>query len=126
MEISGTVVSILPEMNGQGKNGTWRKQEFILETEGQYPKKVCITMWGDKIDQFALSEGELVTASIDAESREYNQRWYTDLKAWKLEKGAAGSGQPAPSAANNAPGDFGPPPNPAFAPSGGSDADLPF
>jgi len=126
MEISGTVVSILPEMNGQGKNGTWRKQEFILETEGQYPKKVCITMWGDKIDQFALSEGELVTASIDAESREYNQRWYTDLKAWKLEKGAAGSGQPAPSAANNAPGDFGPPPNPAFAPSGGSDDDLPF
>ena len=124
MEISGTVVSILPEINGEGKNGTWRKQEFILETEGQYPKKVCIVMWGDKIDQFALSEGEAVTASIDAESREYNQRWYTDLKAWKIEKGAAGGNQPpAPS---NAPGDFGPPPNPAFAPSGGSDDDLPF
>ncbi len=126
MEISGTVVSILPEQNGTSKNGTWRKQEFILETEGQYPKKVCIMMWGDKIEQFAISEGEMVTASIDAESREYNQRWYTDLKAWKVEKGAAGSGQPAASSANNAPGDFGPPPNPAFAPSGGSDDDLPF
>ncbi len=124
MEISGTVVSILPELNGTSKNGTWRKQEFILETEGQYPKKVCIMMWGDKIDQFAISEGEMVTASIDAESREYNQRWYTDLKAWKIEKGAAGGAQPATP--NNAPGDFGPPPNPAFAPSGGSDDDLPF
>ncbi len=52
MEISGNVISILPEVTGQGKNGTWRKQEFILETDGQYPKKVCIAMWGDKIDQF--------------------------------------------------------------------------
>ncbi len=126
MEISGTVVSILPELNGTSKNGTWRKQEFILETEGQYPKKVCIMMWGDKIDQFALAEGDVVTASIDAESREYNQRWYTDLKAWKIEKGVAGSAPAATSSTNNAPGDFGPPPNPAFAPSGGSDDDLPF
>ncbi|WP_373512270.1 DUF3127 domain-containing protein [Persicitalea sp.] len=124
MEISGTVVSILPEINGTSGKGAWRKQEFILETEGQYPKKVCIMMWGDKIDQFALTEGDVVTASIDAESREYNQRWYTDLKAWKVEKGVAGSAQPATP--NNAPGDFGPPPNPAFAPSGGSDDDLPF
>ena len=120
MEITGNVISLLPEVTGQGKNGAWRKQEFILETDGQYPKKVCITMWGDKIDQFGLGIGDAVTASVDAESREYNQRWYTELKAWKVEK--AGMGQPAPS---NAPGDFGPPPNPAFAPSS-SDDDLPF
>ena len=120
MEITGNVISILPEVTGQGKNGTWRKQEFILETEGQYPKKVCIAMWGDKIDQFGLTIGDAVTASVDVESREYNQRWYTEVKTWKVEK--AGSGQSAPS---NAPGDFGPPPNPAFAPSS-SDDDLPF
>jgi hypothetical protein len=120
MEIAGTVVSILPEVNGQGKNGTWRKQEFILETEGQYPKKVCIAMWGDKIDQFALKEGDAVVASVDVESREYNSRWYTEVKTWKVEK--AGAAAQAPS---NAPSDFGPPPNPAFAPSS-SDDDLPF
>jgi hypothetical protein len=119
MEIAGTVVSILPEVNGQGKNGTWRKQEFILETEGQYPKKVCVSMWGDKIDQFALSVGDAVVASVDVESREYNQRWYTEVKTWKVEK--AGQAQ-SPS---NAPGDFGPPPNPSFAPSDADD-ELPF
>lgn len=123
MEISGNVISILPEVNGQGKNGTWRKQEFIIETEGQYPKKICVSMWGDKIDQFALAEGDAITASVDIESREYNQRWYTEVKTWKVEKGAAGGGAPAPA---NTPGDFGPPPNPSFAPSGGSDDDLPF
>lgn len=119
MELSGTVLSLLPEVSGQGKNGTWRKQEFILEIPSQYPKKVCIAIWGEKIDQFGLREGDSVTASIDVESREYNSRWYTEVKAWKVEK-AGGAG---PS--SNAPGDFGPPPNPSFAPSD-TDDDLPF
>jgi hypothetical protein len=30
MEVSGTVIALLPEVTGQGKNGMWRKQEFIL------------------------------------------------------------------------------------------------
>ncbi|MCH8331989.1 MAG: DUF3127 domain-containing protein [Bacteroidetes bacterium] len=91
MEIQGNIVQINPEQSGEGKNGTWRKQEFIIEsnTESKYPKKVCITMWGDKIDQFALSEGESVKVAIDIESREYNGRWYTDVKAWKVEKEGA-------------------------------------
>ena len=86
MEISGTVIDVMAEVNGQGKNGTWRKQEFILETPSQYPKKVCISLWGDRIDQAGLQKGDAVTASIDLESREYNGRWYTEARAWKVEK----------------------------------------
>ncbi len=86
MEISGTIIKMLPLQSGTGKNGEWKKQDFIIETGSQYPKKVCITMWGDKIDQFALSEGQQVTASIEVESREFNGRWYTDVKVWKVQK----------------------------------------
>jgi hypothetical protein len=86
MEITGKVVQLLPVKSGESKNGPWKKQEFILETAGQYPKKVCITTWGDKIDQFGLKEGEVVTASIELESREYNERWYTDVRAWRVER----------------------------------------
>jgi hypothetical protein len=86
MEITGTVVNILPEQTGEGRNGPWRKQEFILETEGMYPRKVCVAVWGDKIDQFSVKEGEKVTASVNIESREFNGRWYTDVKAWKMDK----------------------------------------
>lgn len=89
MELTGVVNSILPEQSGQGKKGTWRKQDFVLEVQGTYPKKVCISMWGDKIDQWKIKEGEEVTASIDVESREYNGRWYTEVKAWKVTKGGA-------------------------------------
>lgn len=92
MELAGKVISILPLQSGKSQKGEWKKQEFILETEGQYPKKVCITLWGDKIDQFDLKEGEEVNAGIDIESREYNGRWYTDVKAWKIDKKSANMG----------------------------------
>ncbi len=124
MELIGTVVSILPEQSGEGRNGPWRKQEFILETEGMYPRKVCVAVWGDKIDQFAVKEGEKVTASINIESREFNGRWYTDVKAWKLDKTAqqaAGQGSEPPPFAG---GDVPPPPEAPPLPA--EEDDLPF
>lgn len=115
MEITGTVVSLLPLQTGAGKNGTWKKQEFILETPGQYPKKVCLSLWGEKVDETRLNIGEKITASINIESREYNGRWYTDVRAWKVAKGNGGGQNEAP------------PIDSSFTPdaSSGSD-DLPF
>ena len=92
MEIIGKVAQLLPLATGQGKNGEWRKQEFIIEiADGQFPKKVCISLWGDKIDQAGLVLNETVKVFFDLESREYNSRWYTDVKAWKVEKQGAGT-----------------------------------
>lgn len=90
MDITGKVVTMLQPQTGNGKNGTWKKQEFIIETDGKYPKKVCISVWGDKIDQFGVKEGQTITASVEVESREYNGRWYTDIKAWKVAKSGQG------------------------------------
>ena len=86
MEIEGKIVEILPEKSGSSKNGSWRKQEYVLETYGQYPKKICFMVWGDKIDQFEINRDEQVVVSVDLESREHNGRWYTDVKAWKIDK----------------------------------------
>ena len=86
MEIRGKIIELLPEKSGQSANGGWRKQEYVLETDGQYPKKICFMAWGDKIDQFNIKQGETVEVSVDLESREYNGRWYTDVKAWKVSK----------------------------------------
>jgi hypothetical protein len=94
LKITGTVHQVLDEVSGESRNGPWRKQEYILETEGNYPKKVCVVVWGDNIDQFGIHEGERVTASIDIQSREYNGRWYTDVKAWKIERESAKEGPP--------------------------------
>jgi hypothetical protein len=87
MEITGKLLEKLQQQTGQGKNGQWVKQEFIIETQEQYPKKVIIQLWGDKVrDLNAIEIGETFKSSINIESREFNGRWYTDVKAWKIEK----------------------------------------
>ncbi|WP_394991810.1 DUF3127 domain-containing protein [Emticicia sp.] len=96
MEIKGRLIHLLALQTGEGKNGTWKKQDFVIETDGQYPKKVCLSAWGDKFNENYLTEGNDLLVSFDAESREYNGRWFTDLKAWKIE--LAGTESPATSA----------------------------
>lgn len=86
MEITGKIIRILPLQSGQGRNGEWKKQDFVLETNEQYPKKVCFTVWGDKIDLFNIQMGDDLTVSITIESREYNEKWYTNIQAWKVDK----------------------------------------
>jgi hypothetical protein len=84
MELSGKILQKLSLQTGTGKNGEWKKQEYIIESKGHVPRKVCFSLWGDKINQFDLKEGEEVTVAFDLESREYNGRWYTDVRAWKI------------------------------------------
>ncbi len=96
LTITGEVTSVLEEETGTGRNGTWRKQAFILRTPGDYPKDVCIIQWGDSIDKFAVQSGETITAHIDIQSREYNGRWYTDVKAWKIERAKGDDKPPTP------------------------------
>jgi Domain of unknown function (DUF3127) len=95
MQITAKLVQLLPLQSGTGKNGQWKKQDIIVETEATYPKKICVSVWGDKIDASQLQPGSLLKIDFDVESREYNSRWYTDVKAWKIE--VAGNTSPAGS-----------------------------
>ena len=61
LKITGTVKQLLEEQSGESRNGPWRKQEFILETADKFPKSVCIVVWGDNVDQFAIQVGEELT-----------------------------------------------------------------
>jgi hypothetical protein len=85
MQITVKLVQLLPLQSGTGKNGQWKKQDIIVETEATYPKKICVSVWGDKIEASQLQPGNLLKIDFDVESREYNSRWYTDVKAWKIE-----------------------------------------
>lgn len=122
MEITGKIIVALPEQSGTSRAGNaWKKREYVLETQETYPRKVFFNFFGDRVDQYPLSVGEVVTISFDIESREFNGRWYTDIRAWKAEKGTSATAAPA---ATPIPGDF--PPAPAdLAPAGPND-DLPF
>jgi hypothetical protein len=88
MEIKGKLQIILPLTEGQGQKGPWKKQEFVIETMEQFPKKICMNVWGDKVDDFRRYKvGDVLTCSLDISSREYNGKWYTDIRAWKIQAG---------------------------------------
>lgn len=87
MEIIGKLLQKLQVQSGIGRTGnSWQKQEFVVETIEQYPKKVCANLWGDKLDMLdKVNIGDTVKVSFSLESREFNGKWYTDVKAWKIE-----------------------------------------
>jgi len=92
MDINGVIFKINGIQTGEGKNGTWQKQEFIIETDEQFPKKVCFQIWGDKTGILkSLKEGDRINVAFNAESREFNGKWYTDLRAWKIDRASKDS-----------------------------------
>ena len=100
MEVVGKIIQVLPEQSGIGRNGNpWKVQPYVLETLDQYPRKVHFEVFGeDRINANPCAIDQLVTVSFDIESREFNGRWYTSIRAWKIQQGdvtqAAGA-QPA-------------------------------
>ncbi|NLA15285.1 MAG: DUF3127 domain-containing protein [Bacteroidales bacterium] len=124
MELRGTILEKLPVFKGTSARGEWVKQEFILETgESAYPRKVCISVFGDdRVKELEnYTPGQSVKVSVNIESREYNGRWYTDVRAWRLEKETT-----AASTTKDLPSDILPPgPIITQEPDEGAD-DLPF
>ena len=93
MEITGKIIAVLPERGGVSKTGNeWKMQEYVLETHEQFPKKLCFNVFGaDKIAQFNIQAGDELTVSFDINAREYNGRWYTDVRVWRIEPAQAGA-----------------------------------
>ena len=105
MEITGKIIAVLPERGGVSKTGNeWKTQEYVIETHEQYPKKVCFNVFGaDKIAQFNIQAGDEMTVSFDINAREYQGRWYNDIRAWKVERGTASGAVPMNIPVINAP-----------------------
>ena len=94
MELEGKIARKLNVQSGTSARGAWAKQEFIFEyQEGNYPTQVCMNVWGeDKVkDLDKYQVGDKVKVSFNLSSREYNGRWYTDVRAWRT-CGQCGSG----------------------------------
>lgn len=124
MEITGKIILALPEQSGVSKAGnSWKKKEYVLETQETYPKKVHFDLFGDKADKYPLSVGQTVRLSFDIESREYNGRWFTSIRGWQAEPVDAAAPAAAPFEPAATPGAV--PPPPAMQPSAPNE-DLPF
>lgn len=85
MSITGQVIFVGPLSEGVSKKGNpWKKQEYVIQTDEQYPKKVAFSILNDKIAQAQIQMGHTVEIKVNAQSREYQGKWYTELTAWRI------------------------------------------
>lgn len=89
MEFTGKII-----MAGQVKSGvsqksgnSWMTQDYVIEeTVGNYPKRMCFSVFGeDRIKRMGISVGQELTVSFDIDAKEFNGKWYNELRAWKVE-----------------------------------------
>ena len=133
MEIIGKAIAALPVKSGVSKKTgeQWQSREYVIETQEQYPKKMCFEVFGtDKLKEFNIRNNDLIKVNFDITAREYNGKWYNYIRAWKVEHvnpdgSVVGSTSAAPAPAQ-APAPA-PAPAPAAAPTTKEfDDDLPF
>lgn len=116
----------------------WTRDSFIGETYDQFPKKVCISVFGISNKSFQMPKsGDDVHVCFDIESRSFVgkdgvERWSTDLLAWKItpqqDGEVVGPGVPQQPASQTQQYNTPQPQQPISAPSPQPqpDSDLPF
>lgn len=90
LQLTGKIVRIFPIESGEAKSGkAWQKQNFVIEyQDGNYQRKALITGKSEPI-LFTIGQlkpGDTVTCNITVEAREWNDRFFTDVTAWKISK----------------------------------------
>ena len=121
MEFTGRIIAVLQPRGGVSKAGNeWKAQEYVIENHDQYPRKMCFEVFGnDKIEQFNIQMGEELTVSFDIDARQWQDRWFNSIRAWKVDR--VSTAAPAEGTV--------PPPAPTAAPdflAGDVKDDLPF
>ncbi len=135
MDLTGKVIAIMEPRSGvSARTGNpWMTQEYVIEIPGQFPRKMVFNIFGeDRIKQSNIQAGEEITVQFDIDAREYNGRWFNDIRAYNIIHGPIAQSVPAatpftpqqnaaPQSAANAPFP------PAQEPAGENAADdLPF
>lgn len=85
MEISGKIIVALPAQGGVSKAGKeWSRQDYVIETKEQYPKKIAFSVMNDNIMNFGLTVGQEVDIHVDINANEWNGKWYNSITCWKV------------------------------------------
>ncbi|MBR6203364.1 MAG: DUF3127 domain-containing protein [Bacteroidaceae bacterium] len=140
MEFTGRIINALEPRGGVSNRtgNAWKMQDFVIEeTVGQYPKRMVFNVFGeDNLSRFNIQEGQELTISFDINAREYNGRWYNDIRAWNVVSAAQAAAQPVDpqtAAATMSAAPFPPadqpaaqPAQPSFEAAADDSSDLPF
>lgn len=136
LTINGKFVQNLPTTEGESQRGHWMRGGFVIEYGEEYPRKAAFTTFGeDKVNQHKnIPAGMPVQVKFSPESREFNEKWYTDLRAISITPMVSGAvptaaapmSAPAPASGVQYPATFQTPPAAAAPTMPNPEDDLPF
>ena len=101
MKIEGKFINALQKVEGETERGSWVRGGFVIETFGDYPRKIAFSLFGeDRVKMTdGLTEGQPVEVYFNPERREWGDTWFTDLKATNVRPMSAAAGAAAPATA---------------------------
>ncbi len=76
MELDLVVYKLMDVVGGTSVRGQWQKRDVVFDMLDEYNTKLCVTFFGDKMNK--------VTVSFNIASREYNGRWFTEARGWRV------------------------------------------
>lgn len=131
MEFTGKIIAVLEARGGvSSRTGNpWKTQDYVIEeTMGQFPKRMAFNVFGEEnISRFNIQVGQELTVSFDINAREYNGRWYNDIRVWNVAPAAQAVAQPIAAAAqSSAPVAQSAPAASSFTQAADDSSDLPF
>ena len=90
VKFTGKIIAVGQVQMGTSQNGTqWSSCEYTIEElNEQYPSRAVIQVYGsDKLQQFNIQLGEIITAHIGLKARLSKEgRWFNQLDCWKVER----------------------------------------
>jgi hypothetical protein len=92
MDLTGRIIAVLPASSGvsQRTGNPWMSQDYVIEVPGQFPRKCVFRVFGeDRIKQFNIQLNEDLTVQFDIDAHEFNGRWFNDVRAYNVVRGAA-------------------------------------
>ena len=86
LKVQGKFVKRCPEQKVEGRNGQVSKRDFIIETDDEYPKMMCFTLWNKNIGLIEnVRTGDKLIVSFTAQSTEGNDdKWWTNMVCHKI------------------------------------------
>lgn len=90
MEVTGNITQIFEE---QVISEKFKKREFVITTNEQYPQEIIIQLTQDRcrlIEDSDVMLNDFVKVSINLRGRQYTNannetKWFNSIDAWKIE-----------------------------------------
>jgi len=90
-ELTGTIKIFMEEMTFPSG---FSKRDFVITTpDDKYPQDIVFSCLKDKAAMLnSLSVGQEVTVSFDIGGREWNDKYFVNLNAWRIQPANAQAG----------------------------------